>query len=386
MKKFIYILIALMSGTSLLSAATENSSSQVLNRYDGSRYIFSEGGVEFSVYPDGEFDFVLPQIVNGLNINLNSGPVNISYNSGYNYDAYVQYDNYGAVIQIGDVPVYYDNWGRIIQAGNVYLNYYDNRLVRVGGLSIYYRGNAFAYTRGYVNNYNTNVYPGYYGDYFYRPYFDRCLVYTNPYRRYYHPTRYSYSYHRDHYSAGYRAGYANAYHDFDRPTGQIAHNGWREGSYAQTRGNRPGGEVSRNTAAKPYTPSRTTSPITRSNNNDRAQRIYSPRSTPAQTSPVSRRSATAQNAGTTSTNERRVQNTASQNAQQAPVQRETRTNQNSRSAVGTRSTPSMMGRTERSSQPTQVRQAQQQRTAVPTASPTRASRSTGTTTRSRGNN
>ena len=87
MRNLIYLFVGLLAGLS--SATAKNLDDTSINRYyDGSRYIFVEGGVEFSVYPDGEFDFVLTQIAQGVNVNVNAGPVNISYNSGFNYDPF----------------------------------------------------------------------------------------------------------------------------------------------------------------------------------------------------------------------------------------------------------------------------------------------------------
>ena len=232
MKNLIYLLFIGVVGLTTSNAAPSFAPGSY---YNGDRYIFIEGGIEFSVYPDGEFDFVVPQVINGLHINVNSGRSNISFNTGFNYDAYVQYDSYGAVIQIADVPVYYDNWGRIAQAGNIIINYNNNLLASVGGMNIYYNGNAFSYTRGYVNVYNQRIghYP--YINYMYRPYADRCLVYNTPYRRFYTPQRFSYAYHKNHYRSGYRDGYSNAYRDFNRPQGAIAHNNARVGSYREAR-------------------------------------------------------------------------------------------------------------------------------------------------------
>lgn len=235
MKKLIYLFTAAL--ITVTSTATTSRPAVSINntRNSGDRYLFVEGGIEFSVYPDGEFDFVVPQLINDLHISVNNGPVNISYNSGFNYDAYVQYDSYGAVIQIADVPVYYDNWGRIVQAGNIAINYMNGRIAGVGNLQVFYNGNAYAYTRGYINPYNRSVsyYP--YSNYFYRPYVDRCLVYNTPYRSLYTPQRFSYNYHRNHYRAGYNDGYANAYRNFNRPQGSIAHNNARSGSYRDAR-------------------------------------------------------------------------------------------------------------------------------------------------------
>ncbi|MGB3775753.1 MAG: hypothetical protein WA951_10900 [Leeuwenhoekiella sp.] len=157
MKKLIHLLAIVLLGTTTMTAATSSDTYEDINRYGGNQYIFLEGGIEFSVYPDGEFDFVRPQAVSGFQLNTGNSVLSLSFNSGYNYDAFVQYDNYGAVIQIGNVPVYYDNWGRIAQAGNIAINYNNNYIAAIGGLQIFYRGNTFSYTRGFINPYNRNI-------------------------------------------------------------------------------------------------------------------------------------------------------------------------------------------------------------------------------------
>ena len=111
MKKSTLLLIALFV-VGLTAKAYENNS-RYYTSYDGSKYVFVESGIEFSVFPDGEFDFYIPQYVSGISVGVNAGPVNISFNTGYDYDAYVQYDDYGAVIQIENTPVFYDYYGRV---------------------------------------------------------------------------------------------------------------------------------------------------------------------------------------------------------------------------------------------------------------------------------
>src|SRR5699024_7034584 len=114
---------------------------------DGSRYIFVEGNVEFAVYPDGQFDFVYVGPHRGNQISINTPNANVSYNAGYDYSPYVQYDEYGAVLQVENVPIYYDAYGRIIRAGNVEIRYNDRRIVWVGGLHIFYD------SRGHFSHY-----------------------------------------------------------------------------------------------------------------------------------------------------------------------------------------------------------------------------------------
>lgn len=198
------------------------------NRYDGKAYIFIEGGVEFSIFPDGQFDFAYVGPVNGTEVTISAPGVNVSFNSGYDYDMYVQYDDYGAVLQVEDVPIYYDEFGRITQAGSVDIQYNDRRIVRVGGLYInydhygYYRG----YT-GYINVYNRFYVPRPWHVFYVRPVFASCIVYDFPYRRYYTPVRYSYHHHRNYYKNRHNVAYSNARRSFHRPGSRIHYKGGR---------------------------------------------------------------------------------------------------------------------------------------------------------------
>ena len=197
MKKLTLLLIGLLTIGFTSYAAEENTTTH--NRgavYDGSKYIFIENGIEFSVFPDGEFDFYIPEYTQGITVGVNAGPIGISFNTGFDYDPYVQYDDYGAVIQIEDTQLYYDYNGRLTQAGEVIINYSNSRIRRVGGLYIHYNNyNVFSHCTGFINLYNRSYVYSPFHTYFYRPVYNRCLVYTSPYRRYYTPVRYSYIYH-----------------------------------------------------------------------------------------------------------------------------------------------------------------------------------------------
>lgn len=155
----------------------------------GESFVFDEGGVTFSVYQNGEFDFYIDQYVT-TSTNVNVGNVSITFNSGYNYDPYVQYDDYGAIVQVENIPVYYDYYGRVSAIGSVNIVYNTGRLIQIGGLHVYYKKNVYTHCSGYINVYNRA--------YVYRPYYS-CfviptyhVVYTTPYRMYYRPTRYTY--------------------------------------------------------------------------------------------------------------------------------------------------------------------------------------------------
>jgi len=98
MKHVVLFLTALILGTgSTLATTTENKVAPIYSYNYGNSFIFVENGITFSVYPNGELDFYIGR---HFGANVNFGNTNITFNSGYDYDAYVQYDDYGAVIQV----------------------------------------------------------------------------------------------------------------------------------------------------------------------------------------------------------------------------------------------------------------------------------------------
>lgn len=228
MRQLLIVFIGLLAFSGSTYAAEETAIGRG-TIYDGSKYIFAVNGIEFSVFPDGEFDFYIPNYVEGVSLNANAGPIGISFNTGFNYDPFVQYDDFGAVIQIEDTPIYYDNYGRIAQAGDINITYRNNRVRRVGGLQIFYNtyGNFSHYT-GFINVYNRSYVFHPFHNFYYRPVFNRCLVWTTPYRLNFNPIRFGYAYHATNYFRGYNNGYRNARRDFRRPDrGRIAHNNGR---------------------------------------------------------------------------------------------------------------------------------------------------------------
>ncbi|MEM7380067.1 MAG: hypothetical protein AAF361_02580, partial [Bacteroidota bacterium] len=194
MKRFVLLLTALTLGTLSTTAATTAEDKVALRnayRYNNS-FIFVENGITFSVYPDGEFDFYIDNRAN-FNAGIHSRNVSITFNSGFNYDPFVQYDDYGAVIQVENVPVFYDYYGRVSQIGDVNIWYRNNRVRRIGGLHVYYNNRGvFDYHTGFINPFNRYYVYRPFNRFFIRPDAGFCLVYNRPYRRYYNPIRYTY--------------------------------------------------------------------------------------------------------------------------------------------------------------------------------------------------
>lgn len=188
MKAFILIMASVF-GLSLQSMAHGFGYSTINSYADA--IVFDEMGVTFSVYPDGEFDFYLD---NGLqNSSVSNGFVNVTFNSGFNYSPFVQYDDFGAVIQVENVPIWYDHFGRVSQIGDVLISYRDRRLFRVGGLRVFYNNRGFySHHTGFINTWNPYfVYRPFYVA-FVRPRPGFCFVRPNPYRQFYQPIRYTY--------------------------------------------------------------------------------------------------------------------------------------------------------------------------------------------------
>jgi hypothetical protein len=109
--------------------------------------VFTERGIEFFIFPDGQFDFNTRPSTgstggmyykagkkNGMNKTYGA-PAN--YRNG-NYGVKVEHDNMGRVRRIGNVMINYDSNDRVKRVGSVYMTYNRYALERVGGLEIIY--------------------------------------------------------------------------------------------------------------------------------------------------------------------------------------------------------------------------------------------------------
>ncbi|MDX1761202.1 MAG: hypothetical protein R3218_03530, partial [Christiangramia sp.] len=221
MRNLAFIFTVLFFGWSVSASVSSKPTTYNYSNYNDS-FIFVEGGVEFAVYPNGEFDFYYnPNFRRGNSVHISTPNVNISYNSGYNYDPYIQYDDYGAVIQIENVPIYYDYYGRIIQAGNIYMDYnHFGRLARVGNLHVHYnRHHRITRYSGYINHYNRRYVYRPWHDYYRRPQVNVSVVFGRPYRAYYEPHRISYEKHVTVYNNYYGKG--KKHRNFYRPSQKV---------------------------------------------------------------------------------------------------------------------------------------------------------------------
>ncbi|WP_313806398.1 hypothetical protein [Flavobacterium sp.] len=144
--------------------------------------MFMERGVEFYVFPNGEFDFnTRPSGPRRAAVNTTYGAPGVRVSTTYygpaNYGVRVEHDNFGRVRRVGNVFINYDSRNRVKRVGSIYMSYNSYALTRVGGLRIYYnrRGqiidaigfvngsshayayNPFATTGGYGGNYGADT-------------------------------------------------------------------------------------------------------------------------------------------------------------------------------------------------------------------------------------
>ena len=115
--------------------------------------IFIENGVEYAVFNNGQFDF---NIIKRQNSNLNT-----HFNTGRNHNIYVRHNNYGAIVQIENTPIFYNNYQKVSRIGSIYINYNNYGLISsIGNLNIQYNSYRTAYTcRGSINRINYSYNP-----------------------------------------------------------------------------------------------------------------------------------------------------------------------------------------------------------------------------------
>ena len=165
MKK-ITLLVASIFLVGSMANASESPvfSDKVTNsRFDFDEPIsFSERGIEFFVFPNGEFDFnTRPDDSNGEDYYYKTaGKRNaiVSRGNPVNYGVRIEHDSFGRVRRIGNTFINYDFNDRVNRIGAVYMKYNSFALTQVGGLRIRYnrRGeiiDMFGSVKGYRSGY-----------------------------------------------------------------------------------------------------------------------------------------------------------------------------------------------------------------------------------------
>ncbi len=162
------MLLSITSATAKHITADKNSKTlRITNRYNYAQpIVFIERGIEFLVFPNGEFDFN----TEGMRVRADNYYGRKTRRSRYNktYGApgarnnfekrrgvNVSHDRLGRFRRVGNVFINYDGYGRIKRIGSVYMRYQRGKLKQVGELHIQYnrRGHMVA-INGTVNHSN----------------------------------------------------------------------------------------------------------------------------------------------------------------------------------------------------------------------------------------
>ena len=186
--KTITLLVASILLTTGLTNAQERRNSNIsvtTTRFSFDEPIsFTERGIEFFVFQNGDFDFnTRPNDSHGDYFFRSAGKkgANTTVARGaVNYGTLIEHDSFGRVRRVGNTFINYDNFDRVSRIGTVYMRYNRFALTQIGGMTIVYnrrgdivdmigsvkgrRNNGFTNTYyGTANNYNNS----YYNDYTY---------------------------------------------------------------------------------------------------------------------------------------------------------------------------------------------------------------------------
>ncbi|AGC78303.1 hypothetical protein LX97_02904 [Nonlabens dokdonensis] len=345
-KLFTLTFVFLLVGIGFSKAETSEEDRRYRNYTNN--FIFNMEGIEFAVFPDGQFDFNYLQDRNGVSVFINNGNTQVSFNTGYDYNRFVQYDTYGAVIQVEQIPVFYDPYGRVNQIGNVNIFYNNGFVNRIGNLNVFYsRPGIINYHTGFINTFNRHYVYQPWHNYYAVPFVNRCIVYNTPYRSAYFPIRYSWSYHRNfwntptYYNGFYARG--NVGRHFYRPYDRVNYRSFERGRRdARGRAVAVNNRVQRNrqaiaTGRSQVTRNSTGRSATTSRSTGRATAATSGRSTDRATTTRTTRSsrntnATVGNRVNTNTRATSTRN----NSNRSNATRATRSSRNTNATVGNR--------------------------------------------------
>lgn len=172
MKKITLLVASIfLFGGIVANAADRNHKSPVDFR-NAEPIVFTERGVEFYVFADGQFDFNSRQSNKDVNYNSNRRyESNKSYGKPgngpkWNNGVAIEYARNGKISRVGNVIIRYDSNNRIKQIGSVDMDYNRYGLTQVGDLHIVYNHHRqIVDVYGAVNDNRGNQYSHYDKDY-----------------------------------------------------------------------------------------------------------------------------------------------------------------------------------------------------------------------------
>jgi len=164
MKKITFLVVSVLM-ISTITNATEvtftSKENRVRHNFD-EPISFTERGIEFFVFPNGDFDFnTRPQDSQGSYFYKTAGKrgATVSARRQINYGVLIEHDSFGRVRRIGNTFINYDNRDRVNRIGSVYMRYNRMALTQIGGMQIVYnRRGEIVDTIGSIKGYRNQGY------------------------------------------------------------------------------------------------------------------------------------------------------------------------------------------------------------------------------------
>ncbi len=160
-----------------VAKASELSFTDDSNRFSFEEPIaFTERGIEFFVFPNGDFDFnTRPNDSQGDYFFRGAGKKGsdkVVERRPINFGTLIEHDSFGRVRRVGNTFINYDTRDRVSRIGTVYMQYNRYALLQIGGMRIMYNrfgeitnmiGQVKGRRNGFVNSnqaaaYNYNNY------------------------------------------------------------------------------------------------------------------------------------------------------------------------------------------------------------------------------------
>lgn len=117
---------------------------------DAEPILFKERGIEFMLFPNGEFDFNTRPTRPRMN-NTYGSPRGAYYGTS-DRGVRVEHDNFGRVRRVGNVYINYDVFGRVKRIGTIYMSYNSFAVTKVGNMRIIYdRRGRIVDVFGFIN-------------------------------------------------------------------------------------------------------------------------------------------------------------------------------------------------------------------------------------------
>ncbi|MCB4797630.1 hypothetical protein [Neotamlana laminarinivorans] len=135
MKKLAVVFAGLLIGATAFAKTPNNNNlnknKTIITTYKNAEpIIFIEGGVEFYIYPNGNFNYTSK----------------VNYTNNRRTNAVIK-DRTGKITRIGTVNINYDRFGNITRAGSINISYNNAIVSKIGGLHVNYNKNGKVITK-----------------------------------------------------------------------------------------------------------------------------------------------------------------------------------------------------------------------------------------------